>query len=291
MASVPRDRFVPEADERSDAICRMPAEELARLLNAAKAKPGHRILVTGPGLGYTAALLCQRYGSEQVTVTGAEAKAVRRVRDRLARAGYRPSGRISPPYQRIIVAAPLRGLRIPAESLARCEPGGKILAVSGTGIAVLVTVTDERHGTGRFPWPVYLQPTFTTENETPDPMHPERSTAVRATECDHGAPAGFRLHVQLTIGEIGYRTWGWSGGVSCSSFRHVDGSWANVNTGGDGGWTVVEGGPRRLWTEVEAEYARWQGLGSPDIGRYRLVIAGGRHIVRLDAENSWELPG
>ncbi|GAA2799890.1 methyltransferase domain-containing protein [Crossiella cryophila] len=291
MASVPRDRFVPAGDEQSDSICRMPGHELTRLLNAAKAKPGHRVLVTGPGLGYTAALVCERYGSEHVTVTGADAKAVRRVRDRLARVGHRPSSRISPPYQRIIVAAPLRGLRIPVELLARCEPGGKILAVSGTGIAVLVTVTDAEHGTGRFPWPVYLQPAFNAADETPEPMHPERRTAVRATECDHGASAGFRLHVALTLGEIGYRTWGWSGGVSYSGFRWADGSWANVNTGGDGGWTVVEGGPRRLWSEVEAEYARWQGLGRPDIGRYRLVIAGGRQVVRLDAEHWWELPG
>lgn len=63
---------------------------VATMLQALQVRNGHRVLQVATGTGYTAALLCERLGSTQVTSIDVDPDLASAARDRLRRCGYTP---------------------------------------------------------------------------------------------------------------------------------------------------------------------------------------------------------
>lgn len=86
---------------------------VALMLQALEIDDDHRVLQVATGTGYTAALLCERLGSNQVTSIDVDPDLTIAARDRLRRCGYTPTVITADgadgypehaPYDRIIVA-------------------------------------------------------------------------------------------------------------------------------------------------------------------------------------------
>ncbi|MGH3694552.1 MAG: methyltransferase domain-containing protein, partial [Pseudonocardiaceae bacterium] len=61
------------------------------MLQALAVEDGHRVLQVATGTGYTAALLCERLGSTQVTSIDVDPDLTAAARARLRRCGYLPT--------------------------------------------------------------------------------------------------------------------------------------------------------------------------------------------------------
>ncbi|MGH3828808.1 MAG: protein-L-isoaspartate(D-aspartate) O-methyltransferase, partial [Pseudonocardiaceae bacterium] len=64
---------------------------VAMMVQALEVEDGHRVLQVATGTGYTAALLCERLGSAQVTSIDVDPDLTSAARDRLRSCGYTPS--------------------------------------------------------------------------------------------------------------------------------------------------------------------------------------------------------
>jgi len=64
---------------------------VAMMVQALEIEDGHRVLQVATGTGYTAALLCERLGSEQVTSIDVDPDLTTTAQDRLQRCGYTPT--------------------------------------------------------------------------------------------------------------------------------------------------------------------------------------------------------
>jgi protein-L-isoaspartate O-methyltransferase len=292
-------------DDRAPlSVCRLPLVDLADLLQAGDVADGHQVLLAGAGLGYTAALLCERLGDGQVTVVDQDANRVKRIRARLHDAGYQPamSTRLpasGEPYDRVVTTNTLDELRVQPPWLARTKPGGKVLAILSTGEVLVVDVHEDQTAEGRFLPSVNLVPPFmplpwaspADQTSAKGPRRRSRSTTLPPTVCDDfaQAPDGFKLHVRLNVGEIGSDTYA-SREAHYTHFLHRDGSWASVNSNDDGAtWVVTQGGPRKLWTEIEKTYRQWRQLGEPGLADYRITLTATSLVVSIDGSDAWTL--
>lgn len=94
MRQVPREAFVPEPYAYADrtAECHgtrvLSPSTAARLLEALEAEPGDNVLVVGVGVGYTAAVLAEIVGADQVQAIDIDRRLVYEARQNLERAGY-----------------------------------------------------------------------------------------------------------------------------------------------------------------------------------------------------------
>jgi protein-L-isoaspartate O-methyltransferase len=129
---------------------------LAKMLTAMRINTGDNVLQVGTGTGYTAALLCERLGSDKVTTVDIDPGLSNDARTRLDHIGYTPTvvtgngaqGYLSnAPYDAIVATCALR--RIPADWLAQAAPGSRIVAPLATGIIAL-DVTGPDQASGRF---------------------------------------------------------------------------------------------------------------------------------------------
>ncbi|MGH8574792.1 MAG: methyltransferase domain-containing protein, partial [Gammaproteobacteria bacterium] len=129
---------------------------IALMLNALDVHDGHRVLQVGTGTGYTAALLCERLGSNLVTTVDIDSELADTAQTRLASAGYRPTvvagngaEGFAPrlPYDRIMATCALD--RIPDAWLAQMRPGSRAVAPLATGLIVL-DVHSAKEASGRF---------------------------------------------------------------------------------------------------------------------------------------------
>jgi protein-L-isoaspartate O-methyltransferase len=138
---------------------------MALMLEALRVEPGMRVLEVGTGTGYNAALLAERLGDGAVTTVDLQEEITRPARERLARAGYRPSvvtgdgaegypggaagavGAVGAPYDRVLATCAMPF--IPSGWLRQCRPGALILAPMLSGL-VLLTVRDGHAAEGRF---------------------------------------------------------------------------------------------------------------------------------------------
>jgi protein-L-isoaspartate O-methyltransferase len=127
---------------------------IAKMLTASRINTGDNALHVGTGTGYTAALLCERLGSNKVTTIDPDLS--NDARTRLDHLGYTPTVATcngaqgyahNAPYDAILATCALR--RIPADWLAQAAPGARIVAPLATGLIAL-DVTGPDHASGRF---------------------------------------------------------------------------------------------------------------------------------------------
>jgi len=275
---------------------------LAEMLHELRVRDGDRVLQIGTGTGYTAALLCARLTSGQVTTMDIDQDLVRAAAERLAELGYQPTcvtgdgaegHPAGGPYDHVIATCAVPS--IPAGWLTQTRLGGRIVAPMATGLIAL-DVQDARHATGRFLSTAgYFMPLRRRAGTVAEPP------AVRAG--DHREPRPTRygamdtvyqsdLRILLAVAASDIRFGQHSQRIEDVIARDGKGSWAEVETREDGSHVVIEGGPRQLWTEIGALVERWRELGSPARERYGLTITPDGQRVWLDDPcgiNSWDV--
>ncbi|WP_122090516.1 protein-L-isoaspartate O-methyltransferase family protein [Halalkalicoccus subterraneus] len=156
MRDVPREPFVGDervayADRATeiDGTTVLAPSTAARLLDALDAREGHSILVVGAGVGYTAAVLAEIAGTENVHAVDIDRNMVYTARRNLSETGYggvlvdcRDGSRGFPeygPFDRILVEA--AAIRPPRALLDQLAEGGRLVMPIGTGGQTL-TVLD-----------------------------------------------------------------------------------------------------------------------------------------------------
>lgn len=269
---------------------------VATMLQALDVRDGHQVLQVATGTGYTAALLCERLGSAQVTSIDVDPDLTTTAQDRLRRCGYTPTMITADganghpdraPYERIIVTFAVNS--IPSAWLGQTRAGGIVLAPVFSGLARL-TVTGHGRAEGRFIGPGYFMRHRATPDALPDGDQlrelpavadespcPQRSTELPAGMYYHN---DFRFMLDLTMPRLTHSHPG--GDLNDLILRAPDGSHAHVTA--DGGLT--QAGPRRLWDEIETIHETWCSLDAPTRERFGLTVTPHRQTIWLDIPGS-----
>ena len=265
---------------------------VAMMLQALGAEDGHRVLQVGTGTGYTAALLCERLGSAQVTSIDVDPKLTTAARHRLRRCGYTPTVVTADgahghaehaPYDRIIVTFAVTS--IPPSWIAQTRTGGIVLAPVLSGLVTL-TVSGAGHAEGRFIGPGY----FMRYRATPDALphggpvavapesgSPQRTTGLPASVYYDNA---FRFMLDLAMPRLSHGHPG--GDLDNLILTAPDGSHAHVTPEG----AVNQSGPRRLWDDIETIHQTWCLLGAPARERFGLTVTPQHQTIWLDTPDS-----
>ncbi len=265
---------------------------VAMMLQALDAQDGHRVLQVGTGTGYTAALLCERLGSAQVTSIDVDPDLTTAARDRLRRCGYTPTVITTDgahghperaPYDRIIVTFAVTG--IPPAWIDQTRAGGIVLAPVFSGMAKL-TVTGQGHAEGRFIGPGYFMRHRATPNALPDggpvavadePRWPQRTTELPASVYYDN---DFRFMLDLTMPRLSHGHPG--GDLNNLVLNGPEGSHAHVTPEG----ALTQSGSRRLWDSIETIHQTWRSLGAPPRERFGLTVTPQRQVIWLDTPES-----
>ncbi len=265
---------------------------VAMMLQTLEVQDGHRVLQVGTGTGYTAALLCARLGSAQVTSIDVDPDLTTAAQDRLRRCGYIPTVVTadgahghpgSAPYDRIIVTFAVTS--IPPTWIDQTRTGGIVLAPVFSGLAKL-TVTSPGHAEGRFVGPGYFMRHRATPNALPEggpvavanesPL-PQRTTELPASVYYDN---NFRFVLDLTMPRVSHGHPG--GDPNNLILRASDGSHAHVTPDG----ALTQSGPHRLWDDIETIHETWRSLGAPPRERFGLTVTPQRQAVWLDTFDS-----
>lgn len=167
---------------------------IAKMLTALRINTGDNILHVGTGTGYTAALLCERLGSNKVTTIDIDPDLSNDARTRLDHLGYTPTvvtgngaEGYAPhaPYDAILATCALR--RIPADWLAQAAPGARIVAPLATGLIAL-DVTGPAQASGRFLTPGGFFMPLRDTNQKDKPPTPSHGTRRDPRPTELGPP-------------------------------------------------------------------------------------------------------
>ncbi|MGH3823990.1 MAG: methyltransferase domain-containing protein [Pseudonocardiaceae bacterium] len=265
---------------------------LAMMLQALEVQDDHRVLQVATGTGYTAALLCERLGSAQVTSIDVDPNLTTAARDRLRRCGYTPTVITADgahghpdhaPYDRIIVTFGVR--RIPPAWIRQTRAGGIILAPVCSGLARL-TVSGPSKAQGAFVGPGYFMRHRATPDESPHrhsvavaegPRWPSRTTNLPSSVYYDN---DFRFFLDVTVPGLahGYR----DGDPDNLMISARDGSHAHLTPEGN----LTQSGPRRLWDAIETIHQAWHALERPPRERFGLTVTPQHQTIWLDTPDS-----
>lgn len=259
---------------------------VAMMVQALELEDGHRVLQVATGTGYTAALLCERLGSAQVTSIDVDPDLTTTARDRLRHCGYTPTVITADgahgypehaPYDRIIVTFAVTS--VPPAWIEQTRAGGVILAPVFSGLAKL-TVAGQGNAQGPFIGPGYFMRHRGTPMASPsglsvavadEPRWPQRITDLPSNVYYDN---DFRFFLDMTIPGLatGY------GDPHNLTIIAPDGSHAHVTPEGN----LTQSGPRRLWDDVETSHHTWRSLGAPPRERFGLTVTSQHQTIWLD---------
>ncbi len=261
---------------------------IALMLHALDVDDGHTVLQAGTGTGYTAALLCERLGSNQVMSIDVDPELSEPARRRLRSCGYTPAVITADaacghppraPYDRIVATFALR--KVPPAWLGQTRDGGVILAPLLLAFARLTVHAGVAEG-----WFLASGAYFMRHRATPDapltrPLPPPAESPV----WPHREPQlpssvvwdnDFKFILDLTLPELNCGHG--AGGLHDVVLTSPDGSQARHRPDGE----LRQTGQRRLWDEIEAAHRRWQDWGSPRRERFGLSASPDEQWVWLD---------
>ncbi len=275
---------------------------IAKMLTALKISTGDNALHVGTGTGYTAALLCERLGSNKVTTIDIDPDLSNDARTRLGHLGYTPTlvtgngaqgYAPNAPYDAILATCALQS--VPADWLAQAAPGARIVAPLATGLIAL-EVTGSDQASGRFLAPggffMFLRDTIQKDKpRTPSNgiRRDPRPTELGPFQTFYEDHLRFLLTVALPEVCTGQHGPSWEDFIISDSA----GSTARLDRTDNGSFLVTETGPRALWNEVEHLHQQWQAWGKPHRERYGLTINGQHQTIWLDEPHdtpTWPLP-
>ncbi len=265
---------------------------VALMLQALEIDDDHQVLQVATGTGYTAALLCERLGSQQVTSIDVDPDLTIATRDRLGRCGYTPTVITADgadgypehtPYDRIIVTFAVTS--IPPAWIDQTRAGGIILAPVFSGLAKL-SITGPGNAQGRFIGPGYSMRHRTTPNTSPsgrpvaltdEPCWPSRITDLPSSVYYDN---DFRFYLDLNMRDLahGYR----DGDLHNLTINAPDGSHAHITPEGQ----LTQSGPRRLWDDIETIHQTWRSLDKPPRERFGVTVTPHRQAIWLDTPDS-----
>jgi protein-L-isoaspartate(D-aspartate) O-methyltransferase len=273
---------------------------VAMMLEWLGVKDGCRVLEIGTGTGYSAALLCERLGSENVTTIDNQPDLAQLAKERLAAVGYNPTvlagdgfggAPEGAPYDRVIGTC--YAWPIPMAWIRQTRPGGRVVAVLPSGSAGL-DVGDDGSASG------HLHPKIVGFMHL-RPHMPRIPTDAEIEQVLSGQaerrPLRYPPHIMLAGGSDQHSFAALALTVSAPYLlvpeRDDLGPDAPLVDLGDRSWvrfdahTVVQGGPRRLWDEIESLYDEWCQLGAPNRERFGLTVTpDGWHELWLDSRDS-----
>ncbi|MFI7244478.1 methyltransferase domain-containing protein [Streptomyces qinglanensis] len=283
---------------------------MATMLEALPDDDSTSVLEIGTGTGYNAALLCERYGSPNVTSVDIDPDLTAAARQRLHAAGYAPTlitgdgtaaHASDGPYNAVIATCGLP--RIPQDWLAQVVPGGTIVANLGYGLTVLHT---DEHDTvqGHFlPEMAAFMTARGSSSHTNGGHQGDMAALMRATgsittvhlQCDVTAPMSRFLGGMLHPDTVDFTLTGEDGHVVHIVQHPASGAWARMTMHDTEGARIDYDGPggRNLWGERLPLMTAWAEAGRPGPERYGLTVSGdGGHTLWLDGPGgrSWELP-
>lgn len=248
------------------------------------------MLQVATGTGYTAALLCERVGSANVTSIDVQPELTRAARERLRRCGYHPlvvtgDGNLGHPldyrYDRCVATFGVP--RVPSAWVDQTRIGGVVVAPVCSGLAHL-TVTGDGQARGTFTGPAYFirhrQPAGPIACPAPlaeYPRWPERTSDLPSS-IYHDSRFRFFLTFTLPGLAFGYL----NGDPNELRFITPDGSHAHVSQDG----RVAEFGHRRVWDEIETLHRGWHTLGEPAHGQFGITVSGDTQHIWLDKSHS-----
>ncbi len=285
----------PRVGHRPTCSASMPSAVLG-MLHVLDVQHGHRVLEIGTGTGYTAALLAEHLGDDQVSTIEVDPVLAGQAQARLTEAGYQPTVIRSDgaaghpptaPFDRVLVTATVRLGELPYPWVEQTTPGGRIVVPMRTeitsGPVVAFTVHADGTATGH-PVPLYVGFMELRAQRSPlgdlhglrwdDPDADTTSTTELApwtmfNNLDPRWVIGTRLR--------GCRWWHWP---PTRHRPHVlwladthSRSWATAAYGPHPGpYPVRQHGPRRLWDEAETAYHWWTQNGKPSIEAWKFLI-------------------
>ncbi|MGH3909255.1 MAG: methyltransferase domain-containing protein [Pseudonocardiaceae bacterium] len=262
------------------------------MLQALDVQDGHQVLQVGTGTGYTAALLCERLGSTQVSSIDVDPDLTTTARDRLRRCGYTPTVITADgadghpdraPYDRTIVTFAVTS--IPPAWIDQTRAGGIVLAPLFSGLVTL-NVTGHGHAEGRFIGPGYFMRHRATPNalrvsgQVPaanEPPWPQRTTELPASVYYDN---DFRFLLDLTMPRLSHGHPG--GDLNNLTLSAPDGSQAHITADG----ALTQSGPRRLWDDIETIHHTWRSLDTPGRERFGLTVTSQCQVIWLDTPHS-----
>lgn len=258
-----------------------------------------RILDIGTGTGWTAALLSDRVGSENVTTVEIDPEVAAQAAENIQAVGYMPTLVVGDgaagwpqgaPYDGIHVTAGVR--EIPYEWVRQLRPGGRAVLpwMSGvTGFKVRLTASEDGTAVGTFHGGAgYMmlrsqRPTSGWAKHHPDDAQVTTTSLDPSQVMD--APAGADLALIMNVPRlVMLRMLNDDGGKSCflAESDNYRGSWATCDASPTGEHTVTQYGDRHLWDEVEAAYLQWERQDRPGPDRFRLIVDPNGQRLQLD---------
>jgi len=303
----PQESLVTEHDPATGAptsSATMPSIVLV-LLEALDVQPDHRVLEVGTGSGYSAALLCERVGSANVTTIDIGAEVVEQARRRLAEIGHRPhlvcgdgfeGYAAHAPYDRVLAMVGLD--RVPRAWVEQTRPGGVILATLPSMTARLERRQDGS-AQGRFVGGFGF---MAMRGHAPLHLPESRARALVQGEGEERAPSVDVL--PMLRGERIPGFWGLARLLLMpfDTTVAIDRQRTAIVEATDRSWVLIDlernrvrqGGPRRLWDALEDLYLLLEHHGRPSRDRFGLTVRpDGRQLVWLDDPDAgprWELP-
>ncbi|GAA2134337.1 methyltransferase domain-containing protein [Streptomyces synnematoformans] len=263
------------------------------MLSALDVDDGHRVMETGTGTGWNAALLAHRLGSANVVTVEVDGATARAARTRLTAAGFDPLVVVGDgarghaprsPYDRVIATCSTG--RIPPAWVAQTRPGGVIVApwgpVYGGEAVARITVAEDGTAAGRFTGSsafMRLRAQRTARPHVRDylkgrpwPADGVKSTTALSPDDVGGWAVMFAIGLQVpgafpwteSYPDGSYTLWLRDTAVT---------SWATADYEPDRtAYEVVQSGPRRLWDEVETAYRWWVAHDRPGFDRFGLTV-------------------
>ncbi|TDD94354.1 methyltransferase domain-containing protein [Actinomadura rubrisoli] len=260
---------------------------------------GERILDIGTGTGWTAALLSDRVGSENVTTVEIDPQMAAQAAENIRAAGYAPNlitgdgvagWPQGTPYDGIHVTCGVS--EVPLEWVRQLRPGGRAVLpwMSGTsGFKLRLIATRDGHAVGTFHGGAGYMMLRSQRPISGWHKHHVDDAQLTTTRLDPAqvmeAEAGADLALTMNVPRlVMLRMFNTDGAKSCFLAEVDDpkGSWATCDSSPTGEHIVTQYGDRRLWDEVEAAFTQWTQLGSPTPDRFTLTVGPDGQHLRLD---------
>ncbi|KAA6213604.1 methyltransferase domain-containing protein [Streptomyces albofaciens JCM 4342] len=274
-----------------------------RMLEEAGIADGQRVLETGTGTGYHAALLAHRLGDGHVVSVEIDSALADTARAALKTAGRTPTvvtgdGALghaaAAPYDRIIATCSVRA--VPAAWLAQTRPGARLVVPWSTSWITYGTLVLTRRpdGTadGRFGgYGSYMvmrgqrAETVLDRDLVRDGQRPGRSETALSPWAVAGGDLDARFAVGLRVPDVRH-SWDTATDEVHTRLWPADDaatSWASVDHDGrrTAAFSVRQHGPRRLWDEVAAAHRQWIRAGGPRVAGHGLAVTADGHEVRV----------
>ncbi|GAA3764624.1 methyltransferase domain-containing protein [Salinactinospora qingdaonensis] len=267
---------------------------VSQMLHALAAEDGMSVLEIGTATGYNCALLCERFGSANVTSIEIDPDLARQGAANLHALGYTPTLAVGDgtsgvpdhaPFDRVL--ATVAAKHVPGAWIAQTRPGGVIVTPWGSDFGghwlLRLTATGDGLAHGRIIGSaafIWLRGQRSYRGTWSDHIDFSADLDPGTTSLDPRAllaePGSGQALVLGTLVPKLYRVVAVPKGDTEEFTVWVydaEGSWAAVDyVPGAGKYAVGRYGPRDLWSEVERAYQAWWRAGGPPRNRLGLTV-------------------